>query len=265
MPFRPPSNVTLTATFEKNQILYFDMNNRLQIGAWGVQVNATNIAYFKFASVVGFTMTGDSDTWGSGDIKFNPTATANSSWEADADGYKAIPGWNSTNTTVSKPSTYDITLNLDYVSTTVHTLNNVKNGYGDPCQLVGYTGAEINAMSSLPTATYRLPTTRENDTFVGYTGTPTDGNIDDSYGTWTSGSPGYMTFPNSTPANQVLPAVGSRYIDGSVDYWGSYGVCWSATPSSATAGYRLRFDSGSVRPSNGNTAEYARNVRCVAK
>jgi uncharacterized protein (TIGR02145 family) len=264
--------VTLTATFvstiideTKPLLLYFDHNNRLQIGNWETQVTPDNIAYFKFASVVGFTMTSASDSWGSGDIKFNPTATANSTWEASSTGYNALPGWDSTGTTVTKPSSYSLTTNLDYVSTTVHTLDNVKAGYGDPCQLVGYTGAEISAMSSLPTSSFRLPTTRENDTFVGYTDTPTAGTIDASYVTFTAGSPGTGAFPNSNPANQILPAVGRRDTDGSVYSWGTYGCYWSATPVSNTAGYNLRFTSSDVYPSGSSDAEFGRNVRCVAK
>jgi uncharacterized protein (TIGR02145 family) len=245
-------------------LLYFDTNNRLQAGTWGVEVSTANIAYFKFASVVGFTMTGLSDDWGSGDIKFNPTTTANSTWEADAAGYSAIPGWNSTNTTVTKPSTYGITSNPDYVSTTVHTLANVKAGYGDPCQLVGYTGSEINAMSSLPASAYRLPTNPENNAFVGYSGTAAaDANIGTTYGILTSGSPGYMTFPNSDPANQILPAVGGRVATGSASSWGAVGRYWSATPVSDTQGYYLYFSSSYVGPSYTNAAEFGMAVRCV--
>jgi hypothetical protein len=271
------SNVTLTATFAadndvippidatKPLLLYFDANNRLQVGAWGVEVTTANIAYFKFASVVGFTVVDGSDTWGSGDIKFNPTTTANSSWEADATGFAAIPAWNDFSSS-SKPSSYSITTNLDFVSQTVHTLANVKAGYGDPCQLVGYTGAEISAMSSLPASAYRLPTNLENNTFVGYTGTPTDADIGASYVTITSGSPGTGAFPNSTPANRILPAVGFRNTDGSVAQWGTYGSYWSATPVSSTHGYSLSFyTSGAVHPSGSNGAEYARPIRCVAK
>ncbi|MDR1671570.1 MAG: hypothetical protein LBR57_03530 [Alistipes sp.] len=258
--------MTLTATFvDPRQILYFDANNRLQVGAWGVQVNATNIAYFKFASVVGFTMTSGYDTWGSGDIKFNPTTTANSTWEANVAGYAAIPGWNSTGTTVTKPSSYSITTNLDYVSTTVHTLANVKLGYGDPCQLIGYSGEEINAMGSLPVSAFRLPTNPENSAFVGYTGTPTDADIGASYVTFTTGSPGTGAFPNSTPANQILPAVGYQLADGSVSQWGTQGSYCSATPVSSTHAYRLRFTSAAVYPSGTGSADYGRTVRCVAK
>jgi hypothetical protein len=238
----------------------------LQIGAWGVQVNAENIAYFKFASVVGFTTTSKYDDWGSGDIKFNPTTTANSTWEASSTGYSAIPGWNSTNTTVTKPSTYDITSNLDYVSTTVHTIANVKLGYGDPCQLVGYSGSEINGLSTLPTATYRLPTNPENSAFVGYSGTAAAGSdIGASYVTWTSGSPGTGAFPYSTPANRILPAVGFRTASGSIGSWGTAGVYLSATPVSDTNGYTLYFSSSTVYPSNNTTAENGRPIRCVAK
>jgi hypothetical protein len=241
----------------KPLLLYFDFddNNKLRVGNWGMQVTASNIAFFKFASVVGFTMTSASDSWDMSDIKFEPSTTK-------ATSYEAIPAWDDF---PSKPSSYSITTNLDYVSTTVHTFDNVKAGYGDPCQLVGYTGAEINAMSSLPTATYRLPTTRENDTFVGYTGTPTSSDIGASYVTITTGSPGTGTFPQSDPANQILPAVGGRNTDGSVNNWGAVGRYLSATPLSAANGYSLYFDSNGVYPSSSSYAERGMPVRCVAK
>jgi hypothetical protein len=261
--------VTLTATFvdlTKPLLLYFDFddNNRLRVGNWETQVTANNIAYFKFASVVGFTTTSDSDTWGSGDIKFNPTSTANVTWESDAAGYAAIPGWYTTSTipaSVIKPSTYSITSNLDYVSTTVHSLDNVKDGYGDPCQLVGYTGAEINAMSSLPTATYRLPTTRENDTFVGYTGTPTTGNVHSIVPVTMSGSnPSIGTFSSGT----ALPAIGNRHhYSGTASAWGTLGFYLSSTPRDITNAYGLYFTNGNVHSSNNINAQLGFAVRCV--
>jgi hypothetical protein len=241
----------------KPLLLYFDANNRLQVGNWETQVTPDKNAYFKFASVVGFTMTSASDTWDMADIKFEPSTTK-------ATTYAGIPAWGDF-PSGSKPSSYSLTTNLDFVSTTVHNITNVKKGYGDPCQLIGYTGAEINALSSLPTSSFRLPTTRENDTFVGYTGTPTDTDIGVSYGTFTTGSPGTGTFPNSTPANRILPAVGARSAAGSVNNWGTYGCYWSATPVSAADGYNLQFASSYVRPSYSGDAEIGRPVRCVAK
>jgi hypothetical protein len=246
-------------------LLYFDANNKLQAGHWSMQVNATNIAFFQFGSVVGFTFTDMSDDWGSGDIKFNPTITPNSVWEADVAGYQAIPAWS--NYTGTKPSTYSITTNDDYISSSsYHTLANAKLGYGDPCQLVGYTGAEINSLSTLPPATYRLPTNPENNAFVGYSGTAgVATNIGTTYGTWTLGSPGYMTFPKSSSTNQILPGVGLRDADSSPDRWGLLGVYWSSTPADSTFGYYIHFDSGSVIPSYAGTTLWGFAIRCVTK
>jgi hypothetical protein len=250
--------VTLTATFEKNQLLYFDSNNRLQVGAWGVQVTAANIAYFKFGSVVGFTMVNGSDTWDMTDIKFEPST-------AKATTYRYIPAWDDF-PPGSKPSSYSTTTNAGFVSETVHTLANVKLGMGDPCQLVGYTGAEISAMSSLPASSFRLPTNTENSTFVGFSGTAAaNTSIGTTYATFTTGSPGIGTFPNSSPTNQILPAVGGRnFTDGSDYNWGTNGYYWSSTPlDDSAAGYLLRFTSSDVRPSNYGTAERGYTVRCV--
>jgi hypothetical protein len=234
----------------KPLLLYFDANNRLQVGTWGTQVTAANIAYFKFASVVGFTMTGDYDSWDMADIKFEPSTTK-------ATTYANIPAWDTYSST--KPAEYSLTTNAHFISTTVHTLANVKLGMGDPCQLVGFTGAEVNNRITLPTSSYRLPTTRENDTFIGYTGTPTTDNIGLSYVSIFGSSPQVATFTSGN----ALPAVGYRTTDGFADGWGSNGLYWSATPVDDSTGYYLRFSSGYIFPSNVNGAQTGFVARCV--
>jgi hypothetical protein len=251
--------VTLTATFEVEALLlYFDTDNRLQVGTWGTQVTSANIAFFKFASVVGFTF--NNDSWGSGDIKFNPTSTANSTWEASSSGYQAIPNWDGYSG--AKPSSYSTTTNADYITKTVHTLANVKLGYGDPCMLVGFTGAEVNQRVTLPTGSYRLPTNPENNAFVGYSGTAADGaNLGGSYVTMSGSNPSIGTFSGG----KTLPAVGARITGDSAYYWGTRGYYWSATPNSDANGYGLLFYSGYVGPSDAYGAQCGFPVRCVAK
>jgi uncharacterized protein (TIGR02145 family) len=251
--------VTLTATFAFDaHILYFDSNNRLQVGAWGVQVNATNIAYFKFGSVVGFTMTGSSDSWDSGDIKFNPV-TDSPSYTT----YTDIPAWNTYEGT--EPETYSITTNEDYISSSsYHTRDNVEDGYGDPCQLVGFSGAEINSRATLPIATYRLPTIRENESFIGYIGDPTTGNVNSIVPVSMSGSsPQIGTFKSGN----ALPALGYRSSGSGTAYnWGAHGYYWSATPVNNSDGYNIYFFASSYLYAGGtDPAQNGYPIRCVAK
>jgi hypothetical protein len=103
----------------------------------------------------------------------------------------------------------------------------------------------------------------ENDTFVGYTGTPTTSTIGTSYVTMSGTDPRIGTFSKNTPANQVLPALGLRDTDGSADSWGSFGFYWSSTPTGNTNGYYLYFGSGGVYPSRNLNAQYGYPIRCV--
>jgi hypothetical protein len=228
----PTNLVTPTAPY----ILYWD-GTRMQVGASehiGGVVTQSNILFFKFGSVVGFTNTSITDTWGTGDVKFNPPG---GSYEANSTGYTNIPAWNGTSTTdgyISDPA--------------YHKLDNVKAGRGDPCKLAGLTITDI-ANGHFDNKKYRLPTDQENkDQF--------------SSGTTFSGArhiPGYGLNKSGVG---FLPAAGDRSADGStyrVYYGGSY---WSSGPGSTTGGYRLYFDS-SVGASSNGSAQYGLAVRCV--
>jgi hypothetical protein len=142
---------------------------------------------------------------------------------------------------------------LDYISKTVHTLANVKAGYGDPCMLVGFTGAEIQALTTLPIASYRLPTTIENDTFVGNSVAPTMSGSNPQIATFTSGA--------------SLPALGYRE-NGNIGNWGTQGIWASATPGNIYVTYYLSFAQGHL-VSSWETynvgSNYGWPVRCVAK
>lgn len=61
-----------------------------------------------------------------------------------------------------------------------------------------------------------------------------------------------------------FPAAGFRDSDdGSMDYVGSYGGCWSASPYSESNGYYLSFGSGYVSPASYYYRAYGFSVRCV--
>jgi hypothetical protein len=74
-----------------------------------------------------------------------------------------------------------------------------------------------------------------------------------------------MTFPKSSPVNQILPAVGYRDGGGSPGGWGTNGRYWSSTPTSDTNGYHVYFTSSVLRPSYYDSSQYGFTVRCVAK
>jgi hypothetical protein len=185
-------NSNVTAQFAKAAdggnagILYFDAQNRLSIGHWLLDRNikVSNMAFFKFGSVIGFdnNRVGDPDTgsvtWPSNGsaIKFNPTTLQYGAGK-DIEGYAPstynaatsnalpyIPGW-----VMGDPR--ELTTGAGYVS-----VANLKAGKGDPCMLVGFTGAELAAMSDsqlqavLGSAKYRLPTSDEWYQFEGGVG-----------------------------------------------------------------------------------------------
>ena len=61
-----------------------------------------------------------------------------------------------------------------------------------------------------------------------------------------------------------FPAAGWRnYSNGSVDYVGSEGKCWSVSPSDESYGYYLYFYSSSVYLASGGNRATGRSVRCV--
>jgi hypothetical protein len=62
-----------------------------------------------------------------------------------------------------------------------------------------------------------------------------------------------------------LPAVGYRYLDGTVHYKDSGGYYWSSTPFDTLYGYNLRFFNGYVGLSNDINCNYSFAVRCVRK
>jgi len=267
-------------------LLYLASDGTLQLGRWGIEVNRDNLLLFKFGGVVGFIIpTGTpnetlnpaqgnpagsrwTDSGGANNVKFNPSAYA-TSFFAD---YTAIPYYDYTLFTANPP-VYNVSDPI------YHNGTNVQAGLGDPCKLVGYTAAQIAAMTpaqinALPN-TWRLPTKIENISFVGadhgyydsyvpnppstqttgilnssriYWGPPPGGGSGYSGGWFPIGNTG-NTADRSTDANKFLPAAGYRGGDwtsvtnqqGTARLQGSIGFFWSSTAySSQTADYGIQ-------------------------
>jgi len=266
-------------------LLYIDGSGKLQLGRWGMEVNRDNLLLFKFGGVIGFIIpTGTpnedlnpaagnpaasrwTDSGGANNVKFNPSAYATSAFANYAD----IPYYDRALFNANPP--------VKNISDPIyHNGTNVKLGLGDPCKLVGYTAAQIAAMTpaqidALPN-TWRLPTKIENISFVGAdhgyfdnyvpnppstatTGItnstrifwgPPPGGLGYSGGWFPIGNTGSTT-DRSTDANKFLPAAGYRGGDwtnitnqqGTARLQGQIGFFWSSTAySSQTADYGIQ-------------------------
>jgi hypothetical protein len=158
-------------------ILYFDANNVLRVGKWNSEIttaNLENIAFFKFGGVVGFK---NGNAYTPAEVVFNTTKSALSQYygmgSSDASStLPYVPGY----TTVDWDNGIINTSDLAY-----HNHNNITTkGKGDPCKLVGLTGAQIAATAGDPVAYYvllasrpaadqewRTATAEENARFIG--------------------------------------------------------------------------------------------------
>jgi len=146
--------------------------------------------------------------------------------------WNSATGWSATDPLVSSPvgATWNSSWDGGGAAATSWTTAN------DPCP-----------------AGWRMPTNDEFNTLVnagsGWTTTPAPGRV------FGSGS------------NTVFfPATGSRLSSsGALSSVGSIGYYWPATPLSATAGYALYFNSGSVYPGGNYSRASGFAARCVAK
>jgi hypothetical protein len=245
------------AKIEPPYILYWDVESQTMLaGAWtthGGIVTSENQLFFQLGSVVGFT--NNMDAWGTDKIMFNPTSTATASLT-----WATIPNW--INWFAASGTTYDsATHTVDgYISSSdYHTLDNVKDGRGDPCKLVGLTVDQVKA-GVIDNKTYRLPTQAENASTYG---SPTyyAGNG------WISGAtPIAGIYTSAGIATTFLPASGYRtFSDGSTSGVGRWGFYWSSTPNNSTYGYNLHFINGGTNPVFTYDARYGMAVRCVAQ
>lgn len=119
------------------------------------------------------------------------------------------------------------------------TTDDAASGKGDPCRyyLKG---------------TWRLPTKEE------YVALFKDGGYPSGTWKWENAS------ATNTASGLTFPASGCRYgSDGSLNDVGTYGDYWSASPSDASNGYILDFDSSHVNPSRYSSRADGLPVRCV--
>ncbi len=206
-------NVTPPAP-EPPYILYIDdATKALSAGKFdNDKVKVSDMAFFKFGSVIGCY--GLNTTWptnGSA-ITFNPTKLK---WGTDITKYNNGTARETANTlpgipgfiTADVPKT--VTIGSGYI-----TVANVRAGKGDPCMLVGYTAKQIQNMtdselqSVLVNAKLRLPTRAENETFVG--------SISDWASRWTAGGDCRSANPaTATFGTYKLPVTGCINLNGS--------------------------------------------------
>jgi hypothetical protein len=226
-------------------IYWHEASGTMQVGAWGLvvangAVNMSNMLYFKFGGVVGFTnVVVPGTAWpGASAVKFNPV-TGSPSY-AD---FTTIPYWNGTNTTDG------------YISSNIyHTVANVKAGRGDPCKLVGLTVAQVQA-GTIDNGKYRLPTHAElvaaysSPTFVAGNG-------------WTDGTTPTAGIHTGVIGTSFLPAAGERAPGGQTQQVGFHGHWWSSREYDGVHGYHLNFNSGGVNTYT-TDAKYGFAVRCV--
>ncbi|MCD7969414.1 MAG: fimbrillin family protein [Alistipes sp.] len=96
-------------------------------------------------------------------------------------------------------------------------------------------------------------------------GTNSWGNSGD-WGSFTDKGRVFNGVNSTADLNHYYPASGFRNLSsGFLQVQGTYGRYWSTTAQSATYGYALYFNSGSVNPANANNRAYGFSVRCVAE
>ncbi len=254
-------------------ILYMDeLSGTLAAGNFdNSKVRADNMAFFKFGSVIGFDNNprGTDMTWptdGSA-IMFNPT---NLAWNSDITDYASLPYKAATSNALPSIPGYvstDYPMNVNVADGYVD-VPNVRAGKGDPCMLVGYTGAQIQAMTDselyrvLQNAKLRLPTNAENIAFA-------DASTWVTHGRFTAGTPSIGTF-----GPYELPAVGCRNLTniaaGEVTAVNVNGFYWSSTPGSVTnvnnehdRAHRINFTSTAIGPTNITGYSLGQAIRCV--
>jgi hypothetical protein len=284
-----PGNITFTATqrnfapianvASQGNIIYFAGtedddpadpttydNNYLSLGTWGAEITAANyqsvVAAFKWGSVVGMDLNPAHD----GVYNSNLTTTNN------AVRFSPMP-------TSSSFSTYaDIPYAGDADGKTIDPTNyaNTAAGKGDPCKLIGLTVAQLRGIANDGDLTallngrpadytnWVMPTQPQISQFVDASADTSSesygANVIKSSGTWSTAALGYVTFVQGD--NAILPAAGRRTTFGAVDYQGTLGIYWSASPDSTYA-YNLGFSSSQVLPASHNARSVGFAVRCV--
>lgn len=143
-----------------------------------------------------------------------------------------------------------------WTSDASHTLNNLRNGKGDPCRLVGYSKSEVVSMLARNVTPdnkkWRLPTNSENIA-------------------WASTSSGWTTLEGIGGRyfgvgsdRYFLPATGYRYpTTGRIVAYGKEGAYWTSTLNGPEYGHNLNFDATSVVTDEYLGHNSGHSIRCV--
>jgi hypothetical protein len=229
-----------------DNILYWNSTTgTLDIGRYhtkGGVVTTDNVLFFKFGSVVGFK--GNSSTWSQSRVVFDPST-------APATTYQNIPAWNGSD------------ISEGYISSSAyHNSASVLQGRGDPCKLVGFTVAEIQA-GSYDNGQWRLPTELENKAiFIG----DMELTADDDEGYYIDGCG--VTYMDESGGANFLPFLSYFNQDGAfvhgdlIQRFGDSSY-WSSTPKSDNSGscFALNADGGMIDIAY--NAQYGSAIRCV--
>ncbi len=169
-------------------IIYLGDDNNLQIGQWKDEItNIKQMLFFRFGGVIGMMAPKPGASWSTDKIVFNPSKYGTGS---NDDG-NTITNFGFSTSTVPAVPFYDITKDYTILNTSspdYHKGENIRQGKGDPCKLVGFDiydlydpaflelseGEKAQALENWDSG-WRLPTVRENISFVGGS---------DSYNKW---------------------------------------------------------------------------------
>lgn len=259
-------------------LLYFGAGGVLATGKWAdMDYSArASLAFFKFGGVVGFTSV--DSAYSPDEIKFDPAGGTYASW-SDIPAY-APADFEAGRTNISTRYAYGID---DYY----HSGANVKAGKGDPCRLVGLTGAAIRNMSAEEIDRYnsgwRTPTIEENADFMNvstlyYGGGSTTALPGATYPYWGPDPAGGIDGgwfpivgpresdtgrgPLNTSREGFIPSRGRRNETGDMEYLSTF--LW---PSSAAAGpetaYGVTGTSMQLSPVAAMPASYGTMRRCI--
>jgi hypothetical protein len=199
------------------------------IDSRGLESETVYIANFKFYSLVAISSDA-TDTWSSPYFDAEDIVAAPNEWKGSLQGARDYIGsdW----TKVPSPTTSTVSSDL-------------ANGFGDPCTY--YFGSGWKTPIGNP-----------------YNGYAESDLTWKAAGVLDTGIPGGVLSGKSGESGIFFPATGSRSVStGALGNVGSYGAYWSGTPGSATGGYDLLFDGGSILPSDNTNRSSGCAVRCV--
>jgi uncharacterized protein (TIGR02145 family) len=173
----------------------------------------------------------------------------------------SYPTWNQqmfipTEYTGGTPSSY---ANIPYdTGTAVLSSYNAAAGTGDICRYITAKGW-VSGRWRMPTTTELQNLYNAGSSKVGSFGAQSATDYDG----WTDITSGYNFGSGSN--QRFFPAAGSRTTDGTLNYVGTSGYYWSASPYNSSSAYSLYFYSTYVGPATSNDKQLAFSVRCIAE